>query len=406
MTDEGADRLPCVVVAHDRYRQPGGEDAVVNAEVALLKRKGHRVVVYERHNDDIVGMNAGSVAVQTLWSRRTVRDITRVLAESGADLLHVHNMFPLVSPSIYWGADRVGVPVVQTLHNFRLLCPQAMLLRDGKVCEECVGRLPWRGAVRGCYDGSWPKSTVLAGMLALHRGIGTWRSKVTRYIALNDFCRNKLIAGGLPAERIAVKPNFVDIDAPQGGGREGFLFVGRLSPEKGVATLIEASSRLPEARVRIAGSGPELGRVQQHASPSLQVLGPLASQAVQDEMSRAIALVTPSICYDAFPITLLEAFACGLPVIASRLGALPALIQDGVSGLLFEPGNAADLERKMRWALTHRDEMAAMGRNARARYELNYTPERNYAQLMAIYHEALRADGRAQPAGITHGGAI
>ena len=289
--------------------------------------------------------------------------------------------------ALYWAASSAGVPVVQTLHNFRLLCPQAMFLRDGKVCEDCLGKVPWRGAVRGCYRGSKAQSSVLASMVTLHRALGTWQNKVTRYIALNDFCRNKFIEGGLPADRIVVKPNFVDFDAPAVAARSGFLFVGRLSAEKGVDVLVEAIRVLDGAKMRVAGTGPESGLLPGVAG--LEALGALAGEAVRVEMSQAMALVLPSIWYENFPRTLVEAFGCGLPVIASRIGALAELVQDGITGLLFEPGNARDLSDKMRWAQAYPAQMAKMGRNARALYEAEFTAERNYAQLMQIYKDAV-----------------
>lgn len=382
-----------VLLVHNAYQQRGGEDAVVQAEHDLLADHGHDVRLFGRHNDDISAMGRAGLAVQTLWSRATTHELGAQLAAWRPDVVHVHNTFPLISPSAYWACAAAGVPVVQTLHNFRLLCPQAMLLREGRVCEDCLGKLPWRGAVRGCYRGSRAQSTVLAGMIALHRGLGTWHNKVTRYIALNGFCRAKFVQGGLPAGRITVKPNFVDCPAPQAGPRAGFLFVGRLSAEKGVAVLAQAMqvARLP---LRVAGSGPD--DAQLRAAPAVEMLGAQPPQAVYAEMTRALALVMPSICYETFGLVAVEAFANGLPVIASRLGALPELVQEGVTGLLFEPGNAQDLAARLQWAQAHPQEMAAMGRNARARYEAEYTPERNLPQLVAIYEEAISMPLQAQ----------
>jgi glycosyltransferase involved in cell wall biosynthesis len=307
----------------------------------------------------------------------------------------VHNTVPLVSPSLYWAAARAGVPVVQTLHNFRLMCLNALFLREGRVCEDCMGHVPWRGVARACYRGSHAASAALAGMLTLHRGLGTYRNKVARYIALNEFCRGKFIEGGLPAECVVVKPNFVDFDMPKPVSREGLLFVGRLSVEKGVATLAEAMQLLPEARLRVAGDGPEAGLLGGVAGVTR--LGSQPGEAVRQEMSRAMALVVPSIWYENFPRTIVEAFACGLPVIASRIGALADIVCDGETGLLFEPGNPRDLADKMAWAQSHPEQMAAMGRKARAHYEAEFSAEVNYRRLIEIYDEAIgaaRAEGR------------
>ena len=379
-----------VLLAHNTYQHKGGEDAVVEAESALLRQHGHVVVPYGRDNHDIDRMPKVAAALQTMWSTRTTNDIDALFASERPDLVHVHNSFPLISPSIYWAAARHGVPVVQTLHNFRLICPQAMLLREGKPCEDCVGKLPWRGVVHRCYRGSALQTAALATMLTGHRVLGTWSDRVTRYIALNEFCRERFIAGGLPAERIRVKPNFVDLPPPADCPREGFLFVGRLSEEKGIDVMISASAlaRLPQD-ILVAGTGPMAARVD--AAPGIKPLGALASDEIYEQMSRSTALLLPSIWYENFPRTLVEAFACGLPVIASRLGAMAALVEDRVNGILFEAGNANDLAQKLVWAAENPKQMQVMGRNARACYERDLTADSNYRQLMAIYEEAIGA---------------
>ncbi len=246
-----------------------------------------------------------------------------------------------------------------------------------------MGHLPWRGVARACYRESRAASAALAGMLTLHRGLGTYRNKVARYIALNEFCRGKFIEGGLPAERVVVKPNFVDFAAPQSAPRAGLLFVGRLSVEKGVTTLAQAMALLPDAVLRVAGDGPEAAVLEGVAGVTR--LGSLAGETVRWEMSRALALVVPSIWYENFPRTIVEAFACGTPVIASRIGALAELVRDGKTGLLFEPGNPRDLADKLAWAQAHPELMAAMGRRARAQYEAEFSAEVTYRRLMEIY---------------------
>ena len=378
-----------VLTVHAAYQHRGGEDSVIDSEETLLREHGHDVRRFARNNADIASMGRADLVVRTLLSREEARAFSHEIERFRPDVVHVHNTFPLISPAIYWVADRYGVPVVQTLHNFRLLCPQAMFLREGRVCEDCLGHLPWRGAVRGCYRGSVTQSTVLAGMIGIHRYIGTWRDRVTRYIALNEFCRGKFIEGGLPSDRIVVKPNFVDFPAPLDQAREGLLFVGRLSPEKGVATLAEALALDSAIQLAVAGSGEEADRIR--VVPGVMMLGSLKGEEIRERMSGAVALVLPSIWYENFPRTLVEAMACSLPVIASRIGALAELVEDGVTGLLFEPGDSVDLSRKMRWAIDHPDRMREMGVAARKRYDAHYTAERNYIQLADIYAEAIAA---------------
>jgi glycosyltransferase involved in cell wall biosynthesis len=389
MVNHGAEGNLRVLVVHNTYQQRGGEDGVLEAEVSLLRTRGHAVELYLRHNDELRGMGALAAAKDTVWSSRTGADLARLVAEFRPNVVHAHNTFALISPSVYAAVGRAGVPVVQTLHNFRLLCLPATFLRNGQVCEDCLGRFPWRGVLHRCYHGSTPQSAVLAAMIGLHRSLGTYQKKVSRYIALTEFSRSKFIAGGLPGERIAVKSNFVDVPAlVDERPRTGPLFVGRLSPEKGTQVLARAAAKGFPAVIDVVGVGPELSSLER--VPGLRLLGWLDQPAVYARMREASYLVLPSIWYEGFPLTVVEAFANGLPVIASRLGALAELVRNGVTGLLFEAGNADDLAERMAWAAARPGEMARMGRAARQEYEMKYTPQRNYKVLMDVYRAAIR----------------
>jgi glycosyltransferase involved in cell wall biosynthesis len=377
-----------VLLVHNAYQQAGGEDSVVASELALLRDKGHEVIEMRRDNQQVAAMGRASLAAQTLWSCSTRTEAQALLREHRPAVVHVHNTFPLISPSLYWACAKAGVPVVQTLHNFRLACPQAMFLRDGKVCESCLGKTPWPALVHGCYRESRAQTAVVVGMLMLHRSLRTYESKVTRYIALNEFCKSKFVQAGLPEARIAVKPNFAVVEASTGQRpRRGMLFVGRLSPEKGITVLAQAWATCHNMGLRVIGSGPAVAGLA--SLPGVDLPGMQTTDQVLAEMASAVALVLPSICYENFPRTLVEAFGAGLPVIASRIGSLAELVHHGQTGLLFTAGDAADLARTMRWAHEHPDEMATMGRNARARYESHYTPDINYRQLRAIYRDAI-----------------
>ena len=381
-----------VLVVHCLYQLKGGEDSVVESEVAMLKEAGHDVRLYLRDNADASDTPAWRLAAQTLWSSRTVQDLRDVTREGRPDVIHVHNTLLLVSPSVFWAADELGIPVVQTLHNFRVGCLSATFAREGKVCEDCLGKVPWRGVLRGCYRESVPQSAVLATMVMTHRRLGTYDRKVTRFIALTDFAKQKLTATGLPADKIRIKPNFVEWrPAPKAAARQGGIYVGRLTTEKGIDVLLEALLRFQsdDHQIEVMGTGPLEATMATRLGPRYLGFQPL--DVVLSKMERAAFMVLPSIWYEGFPRTIVEAFACGLPVIASRLGSMAELVVDGETGLLFETSNASDLAEKIAWANAHPQEMIAMGLRARAVYEQRFTPKQNLSELIGIYREAMAA---------------
>lgn len=392
-----------ILVVHNHYQQAGGEDRVVDAETELLRKHGHEVVLYTDDNDRIAGMGKAKTAIETIWSRESYTKLTAVIRDRAIELCHFHNTFPLISPAAYYAARRAGVPVVQTLHNYRLLCPGSLLMREGRVCETCIGRsVVWPGAAHHCYRNSYSASAITALMITTHKALGTWSQQVNRYIALGDFGRRKFIEGGLPGHRIAVKPNFVDPDPGCGTGGDYALFVGRLSPEKGITTLLETWDEHPEFPIlRIAGGGALASAVRDSAArnPRVQWLGEIPHPQILEQMRGAQFLVCPSTWYECFPLVIVEAYASGLPVIASDLGALAELITPEYTGLLFKPGNSEDLAAKTRWITAHTDRLKIMRRNARAEYETRYTADRNYQILTSIYDQALeevQADARVQ----------
>lgn len=384
---------PSVLLVHNRYQQAGGEDAVVDSEAALLASRGHRVLRHERHNDELRQLPRWQGAAQAFWSPHTSRQLDALIAEQRPDIVHVHNSWPLVSPSVFFAARRHGVPVVLTLHNARLVCPQALMLRDGRPCTDCVGRVPWRGVLHRCYRDSAMETALVAGVTQLHRLLGTWAGRIDRYIALSEFARDLFIRGGLPAGRIVVKPHFAEVPGAPEQPRHGLLFVGRLSEEKGLRLLAQAAQALPPGeRITVIGDGPLLSALQAH--PRLRLLGALPAPAVHEHMRQARALVLPSLVYEMFPRTLVEAFACGLPVLAARHGPMPELVQHERTGLLFEPGEAAALGAAMRRVLTAPgqvpDEVLQWGQAARAHQQTHWSADANYRQLSRIYADLRR----------------
>ena len=266
-----------ILLVHNRYRQRGGEEAVLDAESALLRERGHEVLEFLKDNRDLDAKPGFRVAVNAIWARRSRNEVEQLVRESRPDIVHFHNTQPRISPAAYYAVRAHGVPVVQTLHNFRLMCPSATFFRDGKVCEDCLGKvLPWPGVLHACYRNSRTASGTVAATIALHRGLGTWTKLVDRHIALTHFAKAKFVEGGLSEERIAVKPNFVvDCGYPRSTAasvRKGALFVGRLSPEKGLLTLVRAWRKLT-LPLQVIGDGPLLRFVSESVLPAVQTLG-------------------------------------------------------------------------------------------------------------------------------------
>ncbi len=402
-----------ILLIHNTYQQPGGEDTVFEQERRLLQEHGHEVLTYQRSNHEIEQLSW--LSRLTLVTRIISADdsryaVSKLLATFRPDVVHVHNTFLMISPSVYEPCVEAQVPVLQTLQNYRLLCPAALFFRDGHRCEECTDHGLLRGVWHGCYRDSRPSTAAVALMLQTHRRRRTWQDKVSGYVVATEFARQKFIEGGLPAEKIHVKPNFVDPDPGERSAPGRYaLFVGRLAPEKGLSTLLAAWRRLnAPIPLVIAGDGPlraslEAEAALNHVSP-ITFRGRLNADATRAAMKQAAFLVVPSLWYEGFPMVMVESMACGTPVFGSRLGAMEEVIADGRTGLHFRPGDPADLAAKCEWAWSHPEQVAAMGRQARRQYEQQYRPERNYSILMDIYCQAMKTsevDAGRQPAHVT-----
>lgn len=364
-----------VLIAHNRYQQLGGEDIVAENECAMLRRAGHDVRLETISNHTISGLAAQIEAARRVaYNPAGHRWMAEKIAEFQPDVVQVHNIFPLLTPAIYDACAEAGVPVVQTLHNFRVSCASGLMLRDGKVCEKCLGGSPYWAVRHRCYRGSTAGSLVVAHMIDRHQRSGTWSKKVDLFFALSEFAKRKFIAAGLPEERIAVKPNFA-IDPGRelsGEPRGGALFVGRISAEKGVGDLIAAWAGI-DAPLRICGDGPLREDLEAEAPRNVTFLGRLGPEEVRQEMARAHVLIVPSIYYENFPMVIAEAYAAGLPVLGSRIGSLAEIIRDGETGRLFSPGDARDIRACVRAMLDEPETHAQMGRRARVLYEQNYS---------------------------------
>lgn len=382
-------------MAHVAYRQRGGEDAVFDNECDLLERGGVEVVRARFSNDDIdeqgVVRKLG-LGLTTVWSSRGRGEIQALLRKEKPQVAHFHNTFPLLSPSVYWACRAERVPVVQTLHNFRLICPNGILYRDGAVCEECPDYGLQRSIRHACYRDSRLATAAVVAMLQTNRRIGSYQ-QVSAYIALTQFAAARFAAAGIPRERIRIKPNFLPDPTPAefAVGAYG-LYIGRISKEKGLATLVEALALIgsPALPLKVAGDGPErvsLQRLAESRGLPIEFCGFVEPEPLRRLLRRSAFLVVPSLCFEGFPMVLLEAFAAGKPVLASRLGGLDELVEDGHTGRKFRPGDAAELARLWTELSAGPAALEDMGRNARARFDRDYTDAANLRRLRSIYGE-------------------
>lgn len=369
-----------------------------DAQLDMLRAFGHEVMALVVDNAEIdertsVVARLG-LFVDTVWSRRGVARVREAVRAFRPEVLHAHNTFPLLSPAIHAAARAEGVATVQTLHNYRVMCPSAVLFRDGGPCHDCVGRsIAWPGVLHACYRDSRPATLAVAAMQTVHRARGTWRRDVDAFIVLARSARDLLVQGGIPSARVSVVPNVVaDSTVHDLGPGEGFLFVGRLTDDKGVATLLKAWDHLPRGvGLAIAGRGPMDASVREAAArnPDIRVLGRLDRHEVDIALARCRALVAPSLMYESCPLTVLEAFAAGRPVIGSDHGGIADLVEDRLTGLLVRAGDATALASAILEAHKDPAAMVRAGHAARIAYEERYTPEVGYLRLMEVYRAAL-----------------
>ncbi len=386
-----------VLQVHNYYSQPGGEDTVFESEVALLRDHGHEVITYIENNDRISKIPPVSLSVQTIYSGDSYRRILDLITSEKPDVAHFHNTFPLISPAAYYACRRAGVPVIQSLHNPRLICPAASFYRKGKNCVECLGKTPpYPSILYGCYHNSRMQTGVIAAMLTLHRLLGTWKEMVDMYVVATRFYADLFIRAGLPESKIMIKPHYVEPAIPFNANRpmgDYALFIGRLDPEKGVKVLLNAWRKV-NIPLKIRGSGQLENDVRQfiHKSHSenIELIDRLSKNSLNRLIDKARFLVWPTESYyETFGFVAVESFSLGIPVISSRIGVNEEIVKDGKTGLHFNVGDADDLADKMQWAWENPAAMAEMGKNARSEYEAKYSADKNYGMLMDIYQRVI-----------------
>jgi glycosyltransferase involved in cell wall biosynthesis len=399
-----------ILIFHNWYQQAGGEDSVVRAEMELLGAHGHDVALLDADNKAISGLGSKvRTATNVAHSREAYDHVRGELRRVRPEIVHVHNFFPLLTPAVLDACRDAEVPIVHTLHNFRLLCPAATMLRDGRPCELCVTGSTLSAIRYRCYRDSYAGSAAVAWMVSVHRRLMTFQRKVDRFIALTEFEKTVFARAGFPAERMTVRPPGTrDPGTPYGDRRRTprgddpryALFLGRLSSEKGIATLLKAWRDVP-LELRIAGEGPLVHAVRAaHRDPRERVryLGLLTPEQVSMQLHGALFLVMPSECYESFGMVAVEAFSHGVPVIASHLGAMAEIIDEGVNGLLFEPANPRALAAKATWLGANLEERETMGLAARATYGATFTEAHSYDRLLRIYEEVTAHGGQSDAA--------
>lgn len=382
-----------VLLVHNVYQKPGGEDAVFEREGALLEEQGHRVLRMRLHNDAVEGMSRVALAGRTLWSRDAYAEVRQIVEAERVDVVHVHNTLPLASPSVFHAAHAGGAATVHTLHNYRLVCPGNLLLREGAICHDCVGKAFATPGIRhGCYRGSRLETAAVAATTAAHRALGTWDRAVDRYIVLSEFARDLFCEGGLPADRIAVKHNAPEMDPVSAPGGASVLFAGRLAKGKGILVILEAWAADPTLPgLRIAGDGEMADEVRRaaEADPRIEWLGWVGGKDLLAVMASSAALLAPSVWYEGWPLVAVEAMGMGTPVIATGHGAFLEMIVHGETGLLIPRGDAHALAAAVHDLLGDPSRLAEIRRKTAAEFTNRFSREVNYCQLRDIYADAI-----------------
>ena len=381
-----------LLLVHNRYGKPSGEEMVVNCVRRLLKEHGHDVKGFIRSSSEIETMKLGEARAffSGIYSRSSRLMIRRLVAEQRPDVVHIHNLFPLISPSVLPECRRAGVPVVMTVHNYRLVCPNGLKMVGGRICEKCSGGREYWCVIRNC-EGSYPKSFGYALRNYVARKRRYYLDNVTMFAALTAFQRQRLLAEGFPAERVVVVPNMIEVEDVIAASSLGEYvgYIGRISPEKDIPTLLNAARNCPEIPFKVAGPYHKMPDLLQNAPANVRLLGHLDRKKASSFLEAARIIVFCSIWFEGFPMAIVEAMIHGKSVICSRIGGLPEIVEDGNTGLLFEPGNAVELARKIHYLWDRPQLCRKLGQAGRAKALREYSPNRYYQRLMDVYRKAI-----------------
>ncbi len=387
-----------ILICHNFYQSKGGEAQTVFREKELLEKKGNSVILFTKDNKEI--NNYGLVQkikffFDIFFSFKTYREIKRIIERQRPDLAHIHNVFPLISPSVYYALKKMKIPVVQTVHNYRFLCPNGLFLNnDGKICERCKNGNFFNAIMRKCYRNSYLQTLGMAFTLCLHHKLKTFTNKIDVFIAPSNFLKKKLIESGMPKKKIIVKPHFIRCEKikPSYEFDNYVVYMGRLSREKGLSTLLRAWKGMPNFTLRIMGDGPIRSELEsfviQKEITNVEFLRFIKGPKRFEVLKKAMFMIFPSEGYETFAYAIIESFACGTPVIASRIGAITELIEEGIVGFLFEPGNANDLLQKISMLIENKELLLKMRHNAWKLAEEHFSENIGYENIMEVYQKA------------------
>lgn len=381
-----------ILMAHNYYQSPGGEDVSYNEESRLLESFGEIVYRFSRDNSDIYKYNTRQMiqlGINTIWSEASKEQVAEVIRQFKPDVAHFQNTFPLLSPSVFYACHENNIPVVLSIRNYRLFCLNGLFLRNNEPCEKCLqAKNYFWGVFHKCYHRSSMKSSIVAFMNIFHWKKRTWHRQVDVMISPSEFTRRKLIQAGFQEDRIFVKPNLI-YDHGKGNRTGGYiLYSGRLSQEKGINSLVDVVVENPDLKLLIIGDGPLRESIERivESNQNIKLLGYLDHDQTINYIKNAKFLIYPTICYETFGRTIIEAFSCGVPVIASRIGAITELICDGENGFLVNPGDIQDLQRIIRLMWENDPLCKTMGDNARNDYLNRYSPDKNFLILKNAYN--------------------
>jgi glycosyltransferase involved in cell wall biosynthesis len=386
-----------ILFVHNTYQYRGGEDTTLDMESALLKAKGHTVDILSFNNNEINGLLAKvGTGIRSFYNLHSARQLKEKINTFKPDVIHIHNLFFTASPSILYAARQMNIPVVMTVQNYRLICANALLLREQQVCELCIQKtFPLDGIRYQCYRSSYVESALVTGITSIHKILSSWNKKVDQYIVPSEFLKNKLHYSSLklPFDKLAVKPNFIqDVGTTENDREDFFLFVGRISPEKGVTSLVKCFANNPASKLVIAGDGPDKEMLIESIKdlPNITYIGQQPKERIIALMKACKALIFSSLWYEGLPLTIVEAFATGTPVIASKLGAMAEMITDGFNGFHFMPGDTAGMQDKiMQFSALPAAQRDQLYKNARQTYITRYHPDVHYTAILGIYEKAI-----------------